>query len=106
MKCSWHSFNNKIIELKTQQTKIRSADLLHCIEFHIRIAMKNKTSAENIQVPGPRGALNEHKLFTLLKTKRFLKPLTKILQKDMSLWQAPCDLEKYKPFHMFSMQAY
>ena len=86
---------------------MRSADLLHCIAFPIRIAMKKAhTSAENIPVPGPRGALNEHKLSTLLKTKRFFKPLTKILQKDMSLWQAPCDLEKYKRFHMFSLQAY
>ena len=39
-----------------------------------------------------------------LKTNCFFEPLTEVIQKDRSLWQAPYDLEKYKRFHKFSMQ--
>ena len=58
---------------------LRSAGLLHCICYsHCK---GNSTSAENIQNPGPRGALNEQKLLMLSKITLCLKMLSEILKK-------------------------
>ena len=58
---------------------LRSAGLLHCISYsHCN---GNSTSSENIQNPGPRGALNEQKLLMLSKITLCLKMLSEILKK-------------------------